>query len=210
MNVLTQSPQTLGDDSERHQSVAVSSSERLDLLQAILEGMPDGILIVSDDGKLIQSNTLGRCLCGKLIDRPTPVDAVPYLIWRLCTALLDSRETFADDPERMKRFMIEEDISTNEGAMVRTRVQWFDQDTNDSRILVVLEDRYQVARNRAIAEGQRYGLTDRESEIWLYRCIGHTYKQIASQLFITVDTVKKHVKSINAKRETFRYFSDVE
>jgi DNA-binding CsgD family transcriptional regulator len=206
MNVKTQSLKTLDSAFELNSSGQAQFDAQVLLLQGILEGMPDGILIVSEHGRILQSNYLGRRLCEQLIERPTPIDAVPKAIHRLCEALLDSLETFAGDA--MPYFLIEEDVQTKDGITIRVRVRWFSQDSSDFRILVVLEDRFQTARVRAIAEGQRYGLTEREAEVWQYRCIGYTYKQISEQLFITVDTVKKHVKSIYAKRETFQLMSE--
>lgn len=208
MNAITQTQKTLDVTFETDTLAQMQSDAQVLLLQGILEGMPDGILIISTTGKLIQSNRLGRYLCDQLIDRPTPVDAVPKSIWRACEALLDSRDTFTD--KQSNTFLIEENIQTKGTIAIRVRVQWLSPDSEVLRILVVMEDRLQTARNRAIAEGQRYGLTNRESEVWQYRCIGRTYKQISQKLFITVDTVKKHVKSIHAKRDSFHVFNEEE
>lgn len=206
MNVKTQTLKTLGTTFETHDSNFLRCDDQLLLLQGILEGMPDGILIVSEDGKILQSNYLGRHLCEQLIDRPTPIDAVPRLIQRLCDSLLDSRETFAH--EDIIHVLLEEDIQTKDEVTIRVRVRWLSQDDDPLRILVVLEDRVQTARIRAIADCQRYGLTDREAEVWQYRCVGCTYKEIAQQLFITIDTVKKHVKSIHVKRDMFQMLNE--
>jgi DNA-binding CsgD family transcriptional regulator len=65
----------------------------------------------------------------------------------------------------------------------------------------MLEDQHQVNKVRAIAEARKYGLTDREAQVWLLKRTGHSYKSIAAQLYIAEDTVKKHIKSIHAKRD---------
>ncbi|MEM9448138.1 MAG: helix-turn-helix transcriptional regulator [Cyanobacteria bacterium P01_E01_bin.6] len=225
MNVINKSPKTLTDVFESESSTQNISPDQLVVLQGILESIPDGILIVSDTGKIIRSNRLGRRLCEQLIDRPTPLDSAPKLIWRLCKALLDSQETSVNDPsvndpidsvddlsvdDPIDYALIEEDIQTTHGVTIRVRVQFCNHDSVDARILIILEDRFQTAHARAIAEGRRYGLTNREAEVWQYRCIGCTYKDISKKLFITVDTVKKHVKSIYAKRETFQLMHNSE
>ena len=66
-------------------------------------------------------------------------------------------------------------------------------------LLLAIEDRYQAVRNMAIEEADRYGLTPREKEVWILHRIGLTYKQTASELCITPNTVKKHMKSIYVK-----------
>ncbi|MGB3495497.1 MAG: hypothetical protein WBA57_22395 [Elainellaceae cyanobacterium] len=59
----------------------------------------------------------------------------------------------------------------------------------------------------AIAKAQSYSLSRRESKVWLYlslcQCVGYTHKQMTHELFIATDTVKKHFRSINAKRDRF-------
>ena len=52
----------------------------------------------------------------------------------------------------------------------------------------------------AIAEAQEWRLTPRETEVWLLRCSGYLFIEIASQLGITKVTVKKHLKNIYLKR----------
>jgi DNA-binding CsgD family transcriptional regulator len=51
----------------------------------------------------------------------------------------------------------------------------------------------------AIAEAQEWRLTPRETEVWLLRRSGYTSIGIASQLGITINTVKKHFKNIYRK-----------
>ncbi|KAB8321303.1 helix-turn-helix transcriptional regulator [Tolypothrix campylonemoides VB511288] len=74
---------------------------------------------------------------------------------------------------------------------------------NRSSLLVIIENKCESLKNIALAEVRKYELTPREAEIWyLYRA-KHSYKEIAAQLYITVNTVKKHMKNIHAKRQAF-------
>ncbi len=67
--------------------------------------------------------------------------------------------------------------------------------------MLTLEDRHQAMRNMAIEESERYGLTPREKEVWVLHRMVLTYKQAASELHITPNTVKKHMKSIYVKQK---------
>ncbi|MEM6592792.1 MAG: helix-turn-helix transcriptional regulator, partial [Cyanobacteria bacterium P01_C01_bin.73] len=58
---------------------------------------------------------------------------------------------------------------------------------------------------QALLDVERYGFTARESEIWLRRKAQVPYRDIAQELFITVNTVKKHVKNIRVKVEDYRF-----
>jgi DNA-binding CsgD family transcriptional regulator len=66
---------------------------------------------------------------------------------------------------------------------------------------VTLEDRKQSTQKAAIAEAKKYDLTPREAEVWLLRRAHYSYKEIAAKLYITVNTVKKHLKSVYAKQQ---------
>jgi WD40 repeat protein len=46
---------------------------------------------------------------------------------------------------------------------------------------------------------QKHGLTPREQDIWLLYRTNYSYKQIANELNISLNTVKKHMKNIYAK-----------
>ena len=53
----------------------------------------------------------------------------------------------------------------------------------------------------ALTEADRYGLTPREAEVWLLRRANRPCKEIAVDLRISLNTVKKHMKSILAKQK---------
>ena len=49
------------------------------------------------------------------------------------------------------------------------------------------------------AIARRYTLTPREQEVVAHLARGYTYPQIAEKLFVTLDTVQSHAKSIYRK-----------
>jgi RNA polymerase sigma factor (sigma-70 family) len=68
-------------------------------------------------------------------------------------------------------------------------------------LLLTIEDRQQAIINLVLEEADRYGLTPREKNVWLLHHNNYTYKQIAAELGITPNTVKKHMRSIYAKKK---------
>lgn len=168
----------------------------IQLLQAVLEGFMDGVLIVNRQGKILEANSLARKLC----QLSTFDQRVPKPVWRVCKALIESQKLFPGQriiPE------LEETIG---GINLRIRVRWwtpnpdFENQFEGSYLLVTLEDRQEAFRNLMMSSIQRYHLTTREAEVWQMRLKGCSYLAIASALYITQNTVKKHVKSILAKR----------
>ena len=67
-------------------------------------------------------------------------------------------------------------------------------------ILVRLEDMTQSAGRRALGDACRYNLTPRETEVWALFLQGLSYQDISDQLFVTMSTVKKHMKNVYSKR----------
>ncbi len=169
------------------------------LLQAIIEGFVDGILILTEQGECIHANECARRICNQLsasISQPQ-INSIPQSIWRICESLIDSRELFSE-----QRMIIEAEIDTDNSAVFRTRVQWLQLDRLERPyLLVTIEDRQQSAQNAALAEANKYGLTPREAEVWLLRRANYSYKEIAAKLYITLNTVKKHMKSVYAKQQ---------
>ena len=66
---------------------------------------------------------------------------------------------------------------------------------------MTIEDCNQYNQSIAIADAKKYNLTDREMEVWLLRRANLSYREIANQLYITINTVKKHLKNIYVKQQ---------
>ncbi|MBM0743886.1 helix-turn-helix transcriptional regulator [Phormidium sp. CLA17] len=165
------------------------------LLQAVLESFVDGILVLTDRQELHYANATAQQLCFQLTQK---VGALPEIIWQACEALIDSRDLYPNQP-----IVLESEV---ESATVnlRIRVQWLQLDTIDRPYLLVrLQDQHQATQRLAIAEAQTWKLSPRETEVWLHRRASNSRKQIAIALYITEDTVKKHLKNIQIKRQFY-------
>jgi DNA-binding CsgD family transcriptional regulator len=197
------------------QPLAKSTLPQVAFIQAVIEGLIDGIIVVATDGDVIQFNTRAAKLCPTLNQEhsikpssnntgPCNPFALPASIWRVCETLIESRELF---PNQTIMLEAEEQLKSKQ---IRIRSQWltipFDGEVNPNAeasppcILVTLEDRHETLKHLAIAEMQNHSLTRREGEIWQLRLQGMSYREIATQLYITEHTVRKHVKNILAKR----------
>ena len=174
------------------------------LLKAIVESFMDGILILSDRGEVLSSNSLARQICQKLSPNGLGQNRVPPAIWRVCLSMVQNRVLHQD-----YSVVIDDQIQAGDSNPVRIRVQWMNlASAGRSCLLVTLEDRLLLAQKRAIAERERCGLTNREVDVWLLRQVDCTYEGIANKLHITVDTVKKHMRNIHAKQEAYQWAQD--
>lgn len=171
------------------------------LLQGVIESFIDGILILTEQGEWVQANDLAHQICAQLTEGKPQSNLVPKEIWCVCRALIESRSSYPDEP-----LIIESDITTPQSTTLRVRVRWLKlKAIKRPCLLVILEDRYQSSHNLAIAEVDKYGLTPREAEVWLLRRANYTCKEIAAELYISLNTVKKHMKNIHSKQETPLY-----
>lgn len=163
-------------------------------LLSVLEGLVDGILILNPQGEALYANTPAAEVAKHLKSETL----VPTEVWRSCEALIDSRELYGDRP-----LVIESEFSIQDSITYRVRVQWLKLDGyEDTCLLVRLEDQRRSLESLALTEAKKYGLTAREAEVWFLRRCNLSRKEIASQLFITIDTVKKHLGNIQAKRQS--------
>jgi DNA-binding CsgD family transcriptional regulator len=176
-----------------------SQQDQLDnvLLQGIIENFIDGILILTDRGELVQANNLACQICNRLVQGKPQPNLVPQEIWRVCQALIEICGSYCD-----RSVIMESEITTEPSTTLRIRARWLALDVRSHPcLLVILEDRYHSIQNLAIAEVDRYGLSPREAEVWLLRRANYYLKDIATELHISLNTVKKHLKNIHAKRE---------
>jgi DNA-binding CsgD family transcriptional regulator len=161
---------------------------------SVLEGFVDGILILNLQGEFIYANTPATRICQQL--NPDH-NTLPEEIWRSCEALIESRELYGERP-----LVIESEITTDRAQTFRIRVQWITlEGAQTPSLLVRLEDQQQSMQSLAVTEAKKYGLTPREAEVWFLRRCNKSRKEIAAQLYITIDTVKKHLGNIQSKKQ---------
>jgi len=166
------------------------------LLQNVLESLLDGVLILNYQGDSVYVNEAAQRICQEM-NGGQSAPHVPGEIWQACEALIESRTLY---PDRL--VVIESEITLNQSATYRLRVRWLPQeDTQHPYIVVLIEDCYQSLQSRTIAEIQQYSLTPRQAEVWLLHRMGYSYQEIATELYISLNTVKKHLKDIYAKRQ---------
>lgn len=169
------------------------------VFQILVESLIDGAMILTNTGELVVSNNNASQICHQLTHQLTQnLSRVPQQIWHCCQALIENQLKFIDD-----------EIKTDEAVAIRIRAWWLAAGYADQpHLFVTLEDQHQAAEHRAQAEARKYGLTDREAQVWSLRRAGCSYKTIAADLHIAEDTVKKHIKSIHAKRDALEGQND--
>ena len=173
-----------------------TSAWESNFLKSVIESFWDGLLILSEQGDWLESNAVAQRICTQLTPNQSHPNWVPKEIWHLCRSLLKSSNLYSQQPA-----IIETEITTHHSKSLRIRVQRFKfSELNYACLLVILEDRSQSLQSLAISEVEQYGLTPREAEVWLLSRANYTRQEIAAELCISLNTVKKHLKNIQAKR----------
>lgn len=163
-------------------------------VHAVLEGFVDGILVVSEQQEVMYTNTIASSICTQLVEEEGPL---PKEFQQICEALVESKAVYGEHP-----VMIESEVDAGE-TKFHIQGQWFNLEmTSPPCILLRLQNQKQSVHELAIAEVQKWNLTPREREVWLLRRSGYKRRAIATSLCMAEDTVKKHLKNIQFKRQT--------
>ncbi len=154
----------------------------------VLEGLLDAVLISDIQGEVLYTNLSAQKICHQL----NLAHLQSHAIWSICELL----------KSHVDRSLILESELTIAETHYRIRVQWLNAqaEAQDNRLIVRFENQQHSLRCGAIVECQCLGLTQRESEVWELRCQGRSRREIADQLYISIDTVKKHLANIQTKR----------
>ncbi|MGF1497167.1 MAG: LuxR C-terminal-related transcriptional regulator [Elainellaceae cyanobacterium] len=186
-------------------------SHRFNLFKAVLESLIDGVMVVTPQREILQINSRARQICRQMRRQSQPQEKqavtelaalkyVPDEIWRVCQALIESETLYPG-----QRLTLEHDASLSTGEALRIRAQWIkleDCGERDRHLLISIEERSQSIQNIVQTDICKYRLTPREGDVWQMRLRGRSYREIAESLYITENTVKKHVKSILSKRRS--------
>jgi DNA-binding CsgD family transcriptional regulator len=189
---------------QNHVSIQENKSDlQLYLLHAVIESFVDGILILSKAGEIVHINEKGREICNHLGGRSQHTSLVPTEVWSLCESLIESKELFP-----CENIQLESEIYIPQGLYVRLRVRWIQLGVaKENLLLVTLEDRNYIAESQTMADAKKYGLTEREAEVWSLRRANLSYKEIGAELYITINTVKKHLKNVYAKQQELMFLA---
>ena len=163
------------------------------ILRAALEGLQDGFIIASQTGKIEKINANAQRICTLLQAKP---DTLPTEIWKVCQSALANQDVLSFQKTGLDAEIILPALGT-----ARVRVQNI-RLAQTPYLLVVIEDRQQTIRNKALSDAALFGLTQRETEVWQMRLRGSDYGEISTALWISQNTVKKHIKNILAKRRS--------
>lgn len=163
----------------------------------ILDDWIDGILILTEDGRCVESNRLGREICDRIAQDYPCKDHLPTEVWEVCRILIQSRQHF---PNHLG--VAESEVKLrNSYNYFRMRAQWIRLGhTPDPHILIILENQTHSKQNLAITEAIKYGFSPREADVWELHRIGYSYQEISARLHIAINTVKKHMKNTYAKQ----------
>lgn len=167
------------------------------LLTAVLEGFNEGVLIITQTGQLLHANHLGHTLAQHLSQWDgANMDAIPPSLWTICRYLLEGRELFPDHP-----LILTQDFRGPQGFRLRARVQWLDGiDNGAGHVLVMLEDPTSAALSQAQLKALEVRLTPREQQVWRLRQRQCSPQAIAEELYLSLATVKRHLRQIHNKR----------
>ncbi|MEH2011926.1 helix-turn-helix transcriptional regulator [Nostoc sp.] len=197
MIALTKTLVQIVAEPQQLDSINLHESKRADFLQEVIEGLEDGILILSKAGKVIHANASAHRLCCQFNQGNFNQNFVPPAIWNLCKSLLNSRYLFSD-----KLLILSDEIVLDKSNIFRIRVRLLDLEGFEVPcLLVTIENQYESVKNVALTEVKKFDLTPREAEIWFLYRSNYSYKEIANKLYITINTVKKHMKNIHTKRQ---------
>ncbi|MEO0770448.1 MAG: helix-turn-helix transcriptional regulator [Cyanobacteria bacterium J06649_4] len=173
-------------------------TNQIGILRAVLGSLQDGFIIASQTGDIHQINQPAERICDLLHESSskTQDNQLPNEIWSVCQTALNNQDVLS-----FSKIGFDAEIILPNLGTVRIRVQNISI-AQAPCLLIVLEDRQQTIRNKALSDAALYGLTERETEVWQMRIRGAAYKEISTALWISIDTVKKHVKNINAKKQS--------
>jgi hypothetical protein len=169
------------------------------IVQEALIKLTDGILIITEERKIAFANECACRILRQINQDRVSTEMIPREINFFCNSLSQIRREFPD-----QHWIVNSKVCISSSIAFSVHARYMKLDTLGKYcIVLVLKDQYQLIKPIAIEEAKKYNLTDRETEIWLLQRANYTYKQIASELFIAPNTVKKHMQNIHLKKKGF-------
>ncbi|MEO0758135.1 MAG: helix-turn-helix transcriptional regulator [Cyanobacteria bacterium J06648_16] len=167
-----------------------------------IEGLLDscsGIVILSAAGELVYTNKKGEAALSAMASQACSQKTLPKEICYLFGVLTENKRLFPS-----QNWSIQFTVFTSIQKRFDIQARWIHTEKgNELYLLLIMNDSDQQIYEVALGEAAQYGFTSRETEVWVLHRTHYTYKEIADQLAITPNTVKKHMKNILTKQRRF-------
>ena len=174
------------------------------LLSVLVDTIPKGLLVLSIDRTIVYWNQTAKRLCQMLPSSQRYQTTLPTVIAELWKQVVEAESA-------TEAVVLE--YQTPDDRSFRLTACWLTAGASDhlsaafsnqTYILVTLEDRDEVLQQDIQAEQKRFHLTNREAEVWLLLKREYRYQAIATTLHISLNTVKTHIRNIHAKRHPYQ------
>jgi hypothetical protein len=190
------------DDAKMQNPLEFNRQEQVDVQDPVVEEaltkLTNGILIVTEGQQLLYANECACRILRQIYQERSSGEGIPREISYLCNSIANIPRQFPG-----QHWITKTKICINSSVTFSVTARYMRLDSLGQHCVVLeMKDQYQLVKNIALEEAQTYGLTDRETEIWLLQRANYSYKQIASELFIAQNTVKKHMQNIHLKQKT--------
>ena len=191
----------LRDKSQAGEALEFSDQDQIDIRDPVVEEaltkLTNGILIITEGSQVLYANDCACRILRQVGQQRHSAEVIPKEISYLCDSIVDIRRRFPG-----QHWVMKTKICINSAVTFSVTARYMKLDTlGKSCIVFELRDQYQLIKNMAMNEAREYSLTERETEIWLLQRANYTYKQIALELFIAPNTVKKHMQNIHLKQK---------
>lgn len=186
-------------------SVPSANTLTVDYLSMVFETFLDtvfpyqGFMLIDAQGRLVQSSPYAQELSQSMVHQAQSAseqESLPDALEPVVSCLIESRQLFPGEP-----IQLQDEVTLNDDMQVCIEAEWVDLDAQETACIVAtLKNQTAIAQQQAAIAARRYGFTERETEVWQYSLLGCSYSEIGQKLFISINTVKQHMKRIYQKQ----------
>ncbi len=175
----------------------LTSYSKKSLILEIFEKSSQGLFLLNQFSKIIYANRKGIKILLDMGYSELEDDQIPEIIEHIHNSSVGRRNLDSGHQiSVLARFCI------NPSVCFDVQTRWLNISENQSEyLLFIIEEHNQLIKHSIADEAEKYGLTPRETEVWLLYKMHHSYREIASRLGIAINTVKKHMKNIFLKQQ---------
>jgi hypothetical protein len=176
--------------------VNVQESALTQALRKLLPSVLEGVILFDENNRLIYISSKASEIIRRTFKGRQFSENIPQEVVYIKDMMIEAKKKFAQET-----WMNEFTIFVSHLTVLHIYARWIQGNSSGQNYLLLkMEDKNQLNHDFLLDEAKRLGLTLREQEVWLLNQTNYTYKQIAEMLDITLNTVKKHMKSILVKQ----------
>jgi DNA-binding CsgD family transcriptional regulator len=162
----------------------------------------EGVIVISNQLSILYIDQKAKELSQVLPENQTHGDNLTTIISEMAYQFSKKSDMTSESIVKDYHLSEQHSLRMRTVSLLTKREHWSNE-IEEPWMIIFIEDPHEHFLSELKIEQEKYGLTDREADVYSLLLQSRSYKDIARELGISLNTVRFHIKNINFKKRSY-------